>query len=160
MKHESNENVREYLGRLKVAAKSCEIFVEHTCDCPETAVIYYEDETVKTQLIMTLFNEDIQEKAMCSSDKMDLDKLVEFVETLEKAHATRKELDVGTVNSVKTEYSRGKLKNRLETKHESGKNSGTIERCRCCGSDSHNSNFEVRKEKCPAFNVKCNNCGK
>ena len=32
--------------------------------------------------------------------------------------------------------------------------------CQCCGSKSHSSGLEERREKCPAFNVNCQKCGK
>ena len=114
---------------------------------------------ILTQLVTGLADPEWEEKIMVLGDKLTLDKTVSLLEDLEMGKTSRANLKPGSVEQVgavvRTDHQKVKMASKLRTDRQSvaRPNKPVNPPFKCCGSKSHLSGIQERREKCTAFNV-------
>ena len=166
MGQNTEEPVTQFVSRLKGQADICEFEVK----CPREgcgADVSYSDKMVSHQLVRGLEDPSIQEKvlAQAATDKdLDLKKITEFVIAQEMGMRSSKILNSGAGIGKISDYQRGRS-NTLPSKLRPEKDDEvkhSDQKCRFCGKIGHGEypDFETRKEKCKAWGIKCDSCGR
>ena len=152
-----DEPVKSFMARLRGVAEVCKLTVK--CPCEPSVQVSYADKEIYHCLVKGLADMDIRNQVMGEVQEMNLDTLVKFVEAKESGRKAGRYLDSGEVEVNKvTGY-------RLSQREQMLADRGTIDteaKCKFCGKKGHGNspNFDMKKEKCPAFDKKCNTCGK
>ena len=155
MMQDRDETIRSFLARLKGAAAVCKLTVQ--CSCGQ--IVSYSDKETIHCIIKGLADEEIRKQVLGVVDEMNLDATVRFVEAKESGRKAGKYLDsseaeVSKVTGYKAHLKEQQLAERVKAEDEV--------KCRFCGKRGHGGspNFAVKKEKCSAFDKRCNTCGK
>ena len=167
MAQETEEPVTQFASRLKGQAEICDFVIKCSkagCDTD----VSYSDKMVSHQMVRGLEDPSIQEKvlAQAATDKeLDLKKITEFVIAQETGTRSSKILNSGAGIGKISDYQRGRsntLPSRLRPEKDDGVKHSGQDKCRFCGKFGHGENpdFETRKEKCKAWGVKCDSCGR
>ena len=166
-KQKHGESVNDFRGRLEGGAQVCD-FVKTSktkcnCGCGEgiELQISYKEDMVAAQLILGLENTEWQEKALAFGESNSLDRVNDFLNTLESARDARdtinKESEVAGIKS--TDYKKKKNdKPQMKKSPDSDKNKTDEVKCRACGGRDHISSVNSRRHKCPAFDKECTKC--
>ena len=152
-----DEPVKSFMARLKGIAEVCKLTVK--CPCNPGVQVSYADKEIYHCLVKGLADMDIRNQVMGEVQEMDLDALVKYVEAKESGRKAGRYLDSGEaeVNKI-TGY-------RVSQREQQLAGRETVDnevKCKFCGRKGHGGspNFEVKKEKCIAFDKKCITCGK
>lgn len=147
-----HEPVTNYIAKLKGQAKTCSFVItctEETCQHE----VNYSEEMIAHQLLRGLLDSSVQEKvfALAATDKdLSLKKMEEFIIAQETGVRSTKMLAEGAgINRVVTDYQRGRS-NTMPSLHPRKKDN-----CDYCGGGAHKD-----KKDCPAWNQRCERCGK
>ena len=139
---QADEGVRHFLSRLKGVATHCNFVVKcGGVNCGES--VSYADQVIRFKLVSGLVDEEIKEDVLAAGD-LDLETTVKMVESKEGAKKAKTSLNsnasAGQVSKVD-----GSLR---------------VRSCSHCGKTDHGSSAQERERSCPAFNKKCDRCGK
>ena len=170
IKQSEGETAARFVGRLKVKASLCDFTVKCACGCDHD--VSYAEEMVSQRLIGGLSNQEHQSKILGDATKLDtLNKKIERILSLEttdeaadkirqpsaiaamRASQYKKERRVGFVKPDEGRKQVRHFKDRSSFKRRTP-------RCRGCGKSSHGEGKKMFRTDCPAYNKKCNNCGK
>merc|ERR1712106_108513 len=169
-KQEHGERIRTYVARLRGLAAVCKLTVrctgKTTCSCGTSTrctegVSFSETEILNT-MVKGLYEGETREEVLAKTPELDLMSTIAFIETKETAKRSAGVLtDAGLASShlhkLGTQYKSGGENTPARIPKDESK-----EKCRHCGRLGHGkrANLETRKEKCKAYGVTCNKCGK
>ena len=139
-----DENVRHFLSRLKGVASYCNF--QTKCECGK--FVSYADSITQFKLVAGLVDEEIKEDVLSAGDKT-LEETVKIVEAKESAKRAKSSL---TQNSSQSSINKVSGENKNDIKN--------MKECKYCGRQNHKSSYEERKNSCPAFDKKCDKCGR
>ena len=155
MKQDRDESVRTFGSRIQGQASMCKYQVQ--CKkCDEN--VDFTDSILRDVLIKGISDQEIQSDLLGNSDQdISLEDTFKIIETKETGKRTALQLNSENQNSSTYATSSYKKKQRFERKTPS-------ERiiCSYCGKSGHGkmASYDIRRDKCPAFNAKCNNCSR
>ena len=144
LQQDRGESVRKFAGRVRSLAAVSKFSVKCCCKDEGCSPVSYTEEMIVDQVIRGLANQEIQ-KDVLSSDPMDLEKLLLYVEGKESGLASQG-LMIGTSGVASVVQPAA---NTEEVKKK--------EKCRTCGSFLR---WSCKNGQCPAKKKTCNNCGK
>ena len=153
MVQDRDEPVKNFMARLRGVAEVCKLTVR--CPCEPSVQVSYADKEIYHCLVKGLADMDIRNQVMGEVQEMSLDALVKFVEAKESGRKAGRYLDSGEAEVSKlTGYRLSEREQQLADKEKTDDEA----KCRFCGRKGHGSSpsFELKKEKCPAFDRKCN----
>ena len=157
MVQDRDEPVKSFMARLRGVAEVCKLTVK--CPCEPSVQVSYADKEIYHCLVKGLADMDIRNQVMGEVQEMTLDALVKYVEAKESGRKAGRYLDSGEAEVSKlTGYRVSQREQQL-----AGKETVDDEaKCKFCGRKGHGGspNFDVKKEKCPAFDKKFNTFGK
>ena len=164
MAQERDEGVHAFLARLNGQAELCDL----TVPCPEHGCsVSFKERLTMLQLVRGLQDLAIQERvlqeaAAVESGELSLVKVTKLVEAAEMGKSSQASITkAGGLVGRLSEHRRGKDKARQDKRGKSGKRGDGEKPCSCCGNKTHGSSLQERREfPCPAFDIKCRDCGK
>ena len=113
-------------------------------------------------MVKGLFESDTREEVLAKTPELDLLSTIAFIETKETAKRsagvlTEAGLASSHLNKIGTQHKSGGEKTPAKTPRDEPK-----EKCRHCGRVGHGkrASLETRREKCKAYGISCNKCGK
>ena len=140
---QQDENVRHFLSRLKGIASHCNFQTKCSCGIQ----VSYAEDVIRFKLVAGLIDEEIKEDILGAGEK-SLEETVKAIEAKESAKRAKGSL-------VHTPTTPSEVSKVSEAKR-GGRQGG----CSHCGRNDHNSAQEDRRKSCPAFDKKCDKCGK
>ena len=171
IKQSDGETAARFVGRLKVQASLCEFTVKCGCGCNHD--VSYAEEMVSQRLVGGLFNQEHQSKVLGEATELNtLKKKIERVLSLETTdEAADKIRQPSTIAAMRpSQYKKGKRVGFVVKPNADFKQSRNFKdrssfkrrapRCRGCGKSSHGPGKKMFRTDCPAYNKKCDNCGK
>ena len=104
----------------------------------------------------------LQEAAAVESGELSLVKVTKLVEAAEMGKSSQASITkAGGLVGRLSEHRRGKEKSRQDKRGKSSSRAGGDKLCSNCGNKTHGSSLQERREfPCPAFEIKCRDCGK
>ena len=137
---QSDEGVRHFLSRLKGVATHCNFVARCTCGEP----VSYADHVIRFKLVSGLMDEEIKEDILAAGE-LDLESTVKQIESKEGAKKAKNSLSGNGTNSGQV----SKVDDSPRRKP-----------CSHCGRQDHGSSPKERERSCPAFDKKCDTCGR
>lgn len=156
-----NESIDQYVNRLKTMVKTC----RYRCDA-QGCNKDLSDEYLLDKLCISIRNVRLREK-LYDDNKITLEDAINKIRVAELTERQLKELsnpgpsNVVAVNKIHRQSSSQKKERPIVNKNDYRKSSEYTKRndfvvkCKFCGRG-----HERDKEKCPAYQSKCSNCGK
>ena len=162
LRQKKGESIEDIVTRIKGEAEQCG-FTE-ICECTKRAS--YKDQLVMIVLILSLLDDEMQEKAMALGNSANLNRVVELLESIEAGKTAKSSLDnnPSAVNAFKrTEYKKKQEQGRRPNSNagrsdNSNSNSSNSSGCKACGSKDHHSGENERRLKYSAFQQECTRC--
>ena len=164
LRQDRDETVRSYCARLRGQARICNFTKSKTCTCNEEIKIDYSDDIVRDSLIRGLEDEEIRVDVLGQSKQdMSLDETLQLIEAKESGKRS-----AGILNTAITSTANATSSYRKHNSNQQSQSSTPYQRensssvCSNCGQSGHGNgrNKQDRMKKCPAYNNKCNKCGK
>ena len=157
-----DEPVQQYLARLKQGARICQFTLK--CTAPNDACHHennYADEMVLDQLVVGLYDSDIQGKVLASQEEdMTIDSVERLVKAEELSKVSQKESKQGEGTVAGMGGSAYKKKKKKSNDEADNKDGGKL--CFNCGNPGHfyRNLKNDEKNRCPAHGKSCRKCGK
>ena len=168
MSQDTDEPVAKFVSRLKGQSNVCDFTVTCSKAGCNTAVSYA-DNMVSHQLVRGLEDVSIQEKVLslaATETELTLRKITDYVVAQETGTRSSKILGGGAGVAKITDYRRERSNtlpsNIKPNKEKQNETKTQEEKCHYCSKTGHGfkPDIETRKEKCEAWGLQCNNCGK
>lgn len=162
MKQEPHEDVHHFAARLRGQAEVCDFHA--SCDAPHcTARPSYADEEIKTQLCIGICDPEIQQQLLMTDvDKQSLDKVIQFIALKETGRMSHSSLRNTATLTPSAASGIEKIYTYKQHKRVPEDTTSDTAECDWCGQRGHGqrSPQDVRRDRCPAFQHRCKNCGK
>ena len=167
MRQSQGEDITQYVSRLRSKASLCSFAVtahrpteESQCPGP----ISYEEDALKTQVVVGLYDKDHQNRILNDAAKYpSFKELYQALQTMEAADTSRMKLadrpaedhDMSAAHRSQYQQDRKSYNNAPDMNRKE-----PITPCRWCNETSHETNQPWQSEFCPAKGKTCKKCGK
>lgn len=168
LRQSQGEDVTQFISRLRSKASLCSFSVmahRPTAESLTPGSVSYEEDVLRTQMIVGLYDKDHQNRILTNSDKYSSFKeIYQALQTMEAADTSRLKLSsessLSTADLAAAQKSQYQRERRDRAHLTAPHTKEQVVPCRWCGGTTHETSSRWQHERCPARGQMCRKCGK